>query len=151
MHTRFRRAVLMNSDFEELLRIFNANEVKYLIVGGCAVMLYTEPRYTKDLDVWVLANPENAGKVWRGLVEFGAPLAGLGPDDFAHGGFFYQIGQPPVRVDILMSIDGVKFEEAWPNRRQSHLGAQAAWFIGREDLLKNKRTTCRHIDLHYAA
>jgi hypothetical protein len=120
-------------------------------VGGYAVMLYTEPRYTKDLDVWVLANLENAAKVWRALAEFGAPLAGLCPDDFAHEGFFYQIGQPPVRVDIPMSIDGVKFEEAWPKRRQSHLGAQPAWFISREDLLKNKRTMGRHIDLHYAA
>ena len=59
--------------------------------------------------MWVLANPENAAKVWRGLVEFGAPLAGRGPDDFTQEGFFYQIGRPPVRVDILMSIDGVKF------------------------------------------
>ncbi len=140
----------MSSDFEELLRIFNGNEVKYLIVGGYAMMLYTEPRYTKDLEVWVLANPENAGRVWRALAEFGAPLAGLCPDDFAHEGFFYQIGRPPVRVDILMSIDGVKFEEAWPGRTQSHLGAQPACFIGKEDLLKNKRTTARHIDLHDA-
>ena len=85
----------MNSDFEELLRIFNGNEVKYLIVGGYAVMLYTEPRYTKDLDVWVLADPENAAKVWQSLVEFGAPLSGLCADDFASEGFFYQIGHPP--------------------------------------------------------
>jgi hypothetical protein len=120
-------------------------------VGGYAVMLYTEPRYTKDLDVWVQANPENAAKVWRALVEFGAPLTGLGPDNFAHEGFFYQIGQPPVRVDILMSIDGVTFEEAWPKRMESHIGAQPAWFISREDLLKNKRTTGRHIDLDDAA
>lgn len=151
MHTRSRPAVPMSSDFEELLRIFNGYEAKYLIVGGYAVMLYTEPRYTNDLDVWVQANPENAAKVWRALVEFGAPLAGLDPDDFAHEGFFYQIGQPPVRVDILMSIDGVTFEEAWPKRTQSHLGAQPAWFISREDLLQNKRTTRRHIDLHDAA
>jgi hypothetical protein len=129
MRTRSQPAVPMSSDFEELLRIFNGNEVKYLIVGGYAVMLYTEPRYTKDLDVWVQANPENAAKVWRALVEFGAPLAGIGPDDFAREGFFYHIGQPPVRVDILMSIDGV---------------------ISQEDLLKNKPTTGRHIDLHDA-
>jgi len=77
--------------------------------------------------VWVQANPENAAKVWRALVEFGAPLAGL-----------------------VMSIDGVKFEEAWPNRVESHLGAQPAWFISREDLVKNKRTVGRHIDPHDA-
>ena len=81
------QAVQMSSDFEELLRIFDGNEVKYLIVGGHAVMLYTEPRYTKDLDVWVEANPENAAKVWKALLEFGAPLSDLRPADFAHEGF----------------------------------------------------------------
>jgi hypothetical protein len=86
MHTP---AIPMSSDFEELLRIFNDNEVKYLIVGGYAVMLYVEPRYTKDLDVWVEANSDNAARVWQALVEFGAPLTGLCPDDFAHEGFFY--------------------------------------------------------------
>jgi hypothetical protein len=116
----------MSSDFEELLRIFNANEVKYLIVGGYAVMFYTEPRYTKDLDVWVQANPENAAKVWQALAEFGAPLTGLGPDDFAHEGFFYQIGQPPVRVDILVSIRGAR-----PRRAVSALVPTPAF-----DLLK---------------
>lgn len=56
-----------------------------------------------------------------------------------------------MRVDILMSIDGVKFDQAWPKRRQSNLGAQPAWFISREDLITNKRTTGRHIDLHDAS
>jgi hypothetical protein len=138
----------MNSDFEELLSIFNRNEVKYLIVGGHAVMLYTEPRYTKDLDVWVEANDENAVKVYRALAEFGAPLSNLDPSDFARQGFFYQLGQPPARVDILMSIDAVSFEDAWPNRSECNLGGQRAWFIGRSDLIKNKRASGRHIDLH---
>jgi hypothetical protein len=91
----------MHSDFEELLSIFNAHEVKYLVVGGYAVMLYTEPRYTKDLDLWVEPGPENASRVFRALAAFGAPLMGLSPDDFAHEDFFYQIGVPPVRVDVL--------------------------------------------------
>jgi len=140
----------MNSDFEELLRAFNAAGVKYLIVGGYAVMLYTEPRYTKDLDVWVEASQENALKVFRALSEFGAPLSGMSPSDFAHPGFFYQIGVPPVRVDILMSIDGVTFDEAWPNRCESALGNEKAHFIGRADLARNKRASGRHIDLHDA-
>jgi hypothetical protein len=140
----------MSSDFEELLRIFNAHEVRYLIAGGYSVMLYTEPRYTKDLDVWALANPENAAKVWRSLAELArrwpvcARRISLTKDSF------YQIGQPAVRVDIMMSIDGVTFDEACPRRVESHVGAQPAWFISREDLLKNKRTTGRHIDLHDA-
>ena len=140
----------MSSDFEELLRTFSASGVRYLIVGGHAVMLYTEPRYTKDLDVWIDPSPENAAKVFSALAAFGAPLAGLAPDDFARQGFVYQMGVPPLRVDILMSIDGVTFEEAWPNRIESALGAQPAWFIGREDLLRNKRASGRHIDLHDA-
>jgi len=138
----------MNSDFEELLKLFNDNGVKYLVVGGHAVMLYTEPRYTKDLDVWIEASEENGGKVFRSLAAFGAPLAGLSPEDFSREGFFYQIGMPPARIDIVMSIDGVRFEEAWPSRNQSEMGAQRVWFIGREDLVRNKRACGRHIDLH---
>jgi hypothetical protein len=138
----------MNSDFEELLNVFNRNGVRYLIVGGHAVMLYTEPRYTKDLDVWIEASEENAARVFRALAEFGAPLAGLQASDFSRQGFFYQLGQPPARVDILMSIEGVTFEEAWPNRNERVFGGQLTCFIGRSDLIKNKRATGRHIDLH---
>jgi hypothetical protein len=111
-------------------------------------MLYTEPRYTKHLDVWVEATPDNAKKVFSALAAFGAPLTGLSADDFAHEGFFYQLGRPPARVDILMSIDGVRFEEAWPNRTESQFGLQRANFIGRAELIRNKRATARHIDLH---
>ena len=67
----------MNSDFEELLSIFNENGVRFLIVGGHAVMFYTEPRYAKDLDVWIGSSAENAARVYRSLLKFGAPLAGV--------------------------------------------------------------------------
>jgi hypothetical protein len=143
-------AEAMNSNFEDLLNLFNANAVRYLIVGGHAVMLYSEPRYTKDLDIWVDATGENAPKVFQSLATFGAPLAGLSADDFATEGFCYQVGMPPVRIDILMSIDGVAFSEAWPNRQESSLGQTRAWFIGRDDLLRNKLASGRHIDLHDA-
>src|ERR1017187_6595989 len=106
MHMGAAPAEAMNSDFEELLSIFNENGVRYLIVGGHAVMLYTEPRYTKDLDVWIDASAENAERVYRSLVAFGAPLAGLTAKDFAEEGSFYQMGIPPVRVDILMFDPG---------------------------------------------
>src|ERR1019366_10703366 len=99
MHMGTARAEAMNSDFEELLSIFNENGVRYLIVGGHAVMLYTEPRYTKDLDVWIDASAENAEQVYRSLLKFGAPLAGLTAKDFAEERTFYQMGIPPVRVD----------------------------------------------------
>lgn len=140
----------MNSDFEELLKTFNDTGVKYLVISGYAVMLYSEPTYTKDLDLWVEASEENAARVFQALAAFGAPLKGLTPSDFRAEGFFYQMGIPPARVDILMSIDGVAFEEAWPNRCESQIGAERAWFIGRQDLIRNKRASERHIDLHDA-
>ncbi len=111
----------MTSEFDDLLKAFNDNAVKYLIVGGHAVMLYTEPRYTKDLDIWIEASDTNAEKVFRALSGFGAPLSGLTKNDFAQEGFFYQIGLPPARVDILMSVDGLKFDDAWPNRQEANL------------------------------
>lgn len=85
----------MNSDFKELLSRFNARKVRYLLVGGYAVMKYTEPRYTKDLDLWIDRRPRNARAVFEALREFGAPLVGLSPDDFAQPGVVYQMGRPP--------------------------------------------------------
>jgi hypothetical protein len=101
--------------------------------------------------VWIDASVENAERVYRSLLAFGAPLAGLTAKDFVEEGSFYQMGIPPVRMDILMSIDGVSFAEAWPNRRQSKLGNAPPWFSGRGELIRNKRAVGRHIDLHDAA
>lgn len=86
----------MSPDFKEILSIFNDHEVRYLIVGAYAVMKYTEPRYTKDLDIWLEASEENAKKVFSSLRQFGAPLNDLTEPDFAQDGFF-QMGRPPAR------------------------------------------------------
>jgi len=99
-------AMFVNSDFSDLLSLFNANNVEYLVIGGYALIQYAEPRYTKDLDLWISTDPENASAVFRSLQHFGAPLEGLTQKDFAEDGFFYQMGVPPVRVDILMGIPG---------------------------------------------
>lgn len=141
---------MISSDFSELLKAFDGHGVRYLIVGGHAVMYYTEPRYTKDLDVWVEAEPRNAVKVFDALAEFGAPLAEMTADDFAHEGFFYQLGRPPLRVDVLTSIDGVRFSDAWPRREQAVFGDRVVALISRADLIANKRAVGRHIDLHDA-
>ena len=137
----------MNSDFRDLLKLFNANKVRYLVVGGYAVMKYTEPRYTKDLDIWIEATPNNARAVFKALRKFEAPLAGLTAADFATEGFFYQMGQPPVRVDILMSIQGVQFADAWSNRLVSDLEGVIGNFLSRSDLIANKRAVGRPQDL----
>jgi len=92
----------MNSDFKDLLSILNAHKVRYLVVGGYAVMKYTEPRYTKDLDLWVDASAKNARAVFEALRQFGAPLKDLSAADFAHKGSVYQMGRPRRYSGLLM-------------------------------------------------
>ncbi len=133
-------------EFSDLLSTFNEHEVKYLIVGGFAVMKYSEPRYTKDLDIWVEASRSNASRVYAALCDFGAPLSGLTEQDFAEPGF-YQMGRPPGRIDVMMSIDGVEFETAWENKTSSEFRGVSVHFIGRDDLLHNKKLAGRYQDL----
>ncbi len=121
--------VTPNFHFSELLKIFNANGVKYLVVGGYAVMLYTEPRLTKDLDLWVGDDGDNASRVFRALAEFGAPLEGVEPADFAKPDLIYQLGMPPSRIDVLTSITGVDFETAWARRSEADYGELTAPFM----------------------
>ncbi len=137
----------MNSDFKDLLRIFNACRVKYLIIGGYAVIKYTEPRYTKDLDIWVDTERANAKAVFEALRDFGAPLTDMTEDDFAHEGYFYQMGMPPVRVDILMSVSGLEFAEAWGNRVETDIDGIIVPFISKSDLIQSKLTAGRPQDL----
>jgi hypothetical protein len=108
--------MFVNSDFSDLLKLFNDYSVRYLVIGGYAVVQYAEPRYTKDLDLWISTDPSNAEATYKALREFGAPLAGLTSDDFAEEGYFYQMGVPPIRVDVLMGIPGLEFEPAWERR-----------------------------------
>jgi hypothetical protein len=137
----------VSSDFKDLLRLFNDYRVKYLIIGGYAVIKYAEPRYTKDLDLWIRADQDHAAAVFQALREFGAPLAGMSEDDFAHEGYFYQMGVPPVRIDILMSIPGLKFDEAWTRRVEADFDGVPVLFISRADLIASKLASGRPQDL----
>lgn len=139
--------MFVNSDFSDLLRLFNDNGVRYLVVGGYAVVQYAEPRYTKDLDLWISTDPHNAAAVFGALRAFGAPLKGMTVGDFGEEGFFYQMGAPPVRVDIMMGLPGVTFDEAWTNRNVVAFDDLAVPFISREDLVLSKRATGRPQDL----
>ena len=138
--------MLTNSDFRELLNLFEKYKIRYLIVGGYAVMKYSEPRFTKDLDIFIAIDQENAKAVFTALKEFGAPLENLTPDDFAHEGYFYQMGRPPLRVDIMMSIPGIEFEEAWKNREIVQLQNLKIPFISRLDLIRAKQASGRPQD-----
>ena len=139
--------MFVNSDFSDLLRLFSDNSVKYLVIGGYAVVQYAEPRYTKDLDLWISTDPANAEAVYKALREFGAPLAGLTADDFAEEGYFYQMGMPPVRVDVLMGIPGLEFEPAWDRRVEVDFDGLRVTFISREDLITAKLASGRAQDL----
>jgi len=137
----------VNSDFSDLLSLFNDHHVKYLVIGGYAVIRYTEPRYTKDLDLFVATDAENARAVFAALREFGAPLAGLTEKDFAEDGYFYQMGGPPSRVDIMMGVPGVVFPDAWERREEVELGGLRVPFISRRDLITSKDAAGRPQDV----
>jgi predicted nucleotidyltransferase len=139
--------MFVNSDFSDLLRLLGDNNVRYLVIGGYAVVQYSEPRYTKDLDLWISTDPVNAGAVFRALREFGAPLAGLTEADFAEEGYFFQMGVPPVRVDILMGIPGLDFEDAWTRRHEVNFDGLRVMFISKADLITAKRASGRRQDL----
>jgi predicted nucleotidyltransferase len=137
--------------YKELLHILNELEVEYLIVGGYAVMKYTEPRYTKDLDVWVNHSPQNSVLLYHALAKFGAPLQhdGVTPETFTKDEVVYQIGVAPVRIDISTHIDGVTFETAWQNRVQGSIFGTPVHFISLRDLITNKQSAGRSTDLEH--
>src|SRR5437879_6501705 len=141
----------INSDFKDLLRDFNAAGVRYLIVGGYAVMKYTEPRYTKDLDMWVRNSSENSTRLYHALAKFGAPLKHdqITPATFTKDKIVYQIGVAPVRVDISTHIDGLTFDAAWTNRVPGSIFGMPVHFIALADLITNKQAAGRGTDLDH--
>jgi hypothetical protein len=139
--------MLTSPDFRELLKIFEKHKIRYLVVGGYAVMKYSEPRFTKDLDMLIATDQDNANAVYSALKEFGAPLENLTPDDFTHKDYFYQMGRSPLRIDIMMSIPGIGFDEAWENREVVELGDLKIPFISRSDLIRSKEASGRPQDM----
>ena len=136
----------MSSDFKELLSLLNAYRVKYLLVGGYAVIYYTEPRYTGDIDIFVEVSESNARKLYTVLKKFGAPLDRYIPEDFMAPGYFFQIGVPPNRIDILMSMKGVSFERAWSNRKRIKFIGVNCNLVSLEDLIAAKQAAGRSKD-----
>jgi hypothetical protein len=109
----------VNRDFRDLFAALNDARAEYLVVGAHALAAHGHVRATKDIDVWIRSDPENAARVHQALDAFGAPLANLSPADLASPGIVFQIGVAPNRIDILTMISGVTFEEAWPARVKS--------------------------------
>lgn len=136
----------IEKDYEELLELFNKNKVRYCIIGAYAVGLYGKPRYTKDIDILVEPNAENACRIVKSLDEFGFKVLGLKTEDFEQEGKIIQLGYEPVRVDLLTSIKGCSFEEAWKNKKTFFYGKQKVFFIGIDDLIKSKKASGRKQD-----
>ena len=132
-----------NPDFKDLFSIFNDESVEYLVAGAHAVIYFSEPRYTKDLDIWVSPSPDNAARVFRALARFGAPLQDVHESDFQDRDLVYQIGVEPNRIDILMSIAGCEFDAAWRTRVESSYGGIPIHIMGRATLICAKQTSNR--------
>ncbi len=137
----------LSQDYEELFKILNEYKVKYLVVGGYAVMYYTYPRFTKDMDIWVLPEVDNAERVFYALKKFGAPLRGVSKEDFMDKKLIFQIGVAPIRIDILMDIGGLDFQKAWKHKKKVKYGNVYINIIGLDELILAKQKAGRDIDL----
>lgn len=137
----------MNPDFRDMLSALCDAGADFLVIGAYALAAHGFPRATGDLDIWVRPTPENAQRVWNALRSFGAPTSRLRPNDFHSPDVVYQIGVAPRRIDILTSVTGLTFEAAWPNRHTVEVEGLSIAFLGRSDLVANKRATGRPQDV----
>ena len=137
----------MNPDFLDLLRAFIDRNVRFLVVGAYALGVHGRPRATGDLDVWVDPTPANAANIMQALEQFGAPLNGVTVHDFSRPGIVFQMGLPPLRIDVLTQLTGLAFAEAWPTRVAAAFGPLTVDVIGRDAFIRNKRATGRAKDL----
>lgn len=135
-------------DFVDLLEAFVGHEVEFLVVGAFALAAHGVSRSTGDLDVWVNPSAPNATRVWRALAEFGAPLEehSMSVADFSRAGTVYQMGLPPLRVDILTAPSGIDFPDAWSARAEARFGELRVPVLGLAHLVQNKRAAGRAKD-----
>lgn len=134
-------------DFRELLALFNAHKVDYIIVGGYALAFHGAPRYTGDLDIFIKPDPNNAQRILDALDDFGFKALGLTMDDFERPDNVVQLGVPPVRIDIITSLTGVSWEQAFAGRKKAKYGDIPIYYLGREQFINNKRALGRKRDL----
>lgn len=137
----------LDPDFVAFLRSLTAREVRFLVAGGYAVAVHGHPRYTGDLDVWLLVDEGNAAGVLAALSDFGFAELGLERADFTARNRVVQLGYPPLRIDLLTSLDGVEFEDCWPRRVEVAVDGLLVPFLAKDDLVRNKRAAGRAQDL----
>lgn len=137
----------LSNDFKEFIELLNVNKVKYLVVGGYAVGFHGHPRYTKDIDLWVLMKSNNASNIIKSVKEFGFESLGLEEEDFLNSDNIIQLGFPPNRIVLLTEIAGVEFESCYSNKLTIEFEGVTIPFISLNDLIKNKQTSGRLQDL----
>jgi hypothetical protein len=137
----------VQKDFKELLALFNDHNVQYLIVGGYALAYYGAPRYTGDIDILVKSDSKNASLILKALYDFGFGSAGLKLEDFTTPENIVQLGYPPIRVDIMTSISGVSWEDAYISREEGKYGDIPVYFIGLDQYVQNKKASGRKKDM----
>jgi predicted nucleotidyltransferase len=137
----------LNSDFAEFLQLLNKHGVDYMVVGGYALAFHGKPRQTGDLDIWIDNAKGNAVKMMKVIKEFGFGSLDIKEEDFLQQDSIVQLGYPPVRIDILNAIDGVKFEKAVAGRMREKIAGVVIPFIGKDDFIKNKQAAGRSQDL----
>jgi len=137
----------VQKDFKELLELFNVHKVEYIIVGGYALAYHGAPRYTGDIDLFVKPDTENALCILKALNEFGFGSVDLKEDDFISPNKVVQLGYPPVRIDIITSISGVSWDQAFKEREKGKYGDVPVYYIGRKHYIINKRASGRKKDL----
>jgi len=134
-------------DYEEFLKLLNKNKVRYVIVGAFALALYSKPRYTKDLDILIEPEEKNVKKLMNVLHKFGFKNINIKKEDLTKKGQILQLGYEPVRIDIITSIAGCSFEEVWNNKFKEKYGKTLVNFIGKKELIKNKKAISRKQDI----
>ncbi len=137
----------VQQDFRELLALFNAHQVDYIIIGAYALAHHGTPRYTGDMDILVRPDSENGQRILRALNEFGFGSLGLTVEDFTTPDKVVQLGVAPVRLDIVTSITGVSWKQAAAGRVEGNYGGVAVHYIGKKEFILNKRALGRKKDV----
>jgi len=137
----------LEKDYEEFLSLLNKHSVKYCIIGAYAVAFYAKPRYTKDIDILIEPSIENAKKILKVLAEFGFGGISISLEDLTRDGNILQLGYEPLKIDILTKLEGLDFQDIWKNRVTGDYGSEKVFFIGLDDLIKNKKQSGRPTDL----
>jgi hypothetical protein len=135
--------MVLDKNFKEFIELLNKNEVKYLVIGGFAVAYHGYPRYTKDIDFWIWAEPSNADRLIKTVADFGLGMLGLQQEDLLDTENVIQLGYEPNRIDLIVQLENLDFETCFAQRQDVSFESIPIHFIGLEDLIKNKQATGR--------